>query len=70
MIEENFTFQTVNPQPFNPSSPEIVLAPVLKNAQPMDKIAPSAFKLILSPHFSETKFEPTTFPGGRVNFQN
>ena len=33
--------------------PQTVFAPVLKNAQPRDKIAPGTFKFILFPHFSE-----------------
>ena len=51
------------------TSPQTVFAPVLKNAQPRDKIAPGTFKFILSPHFSE-KMRTYHLPRGRVSFQS
>ena len=61
----------------NPSSPkggrnnpQTVFAPVLKHANPRDKIAPGTFKFILSPLVLEKKNDPTTFPLGRVSFQS
>ena len=46
------------------TTPQTVFAPVLKNAQPRDKIAPGTFNFILSPQFSEKISNLPTSPGG------
>ena len=51
-------------------TPLTVIALVLKIAQPRGKIAPGTFKFILSLHFREKNFQPTTYTGGGVSFQS
>ena len=52
------------------NNPQTVFALVLKITQPRGKHAPGTFNFILSLHFSEQIFEPTTYTGGRVSFQS